>query len=83
MGDFRVSLEWTTHSRITISDGEPNRGGLISVVVGQCETAGQRPVATQHPEPADAGVWTVRPPASALPSDQDMPFVISALRRAM
>ncbi len=42
IGDFRVSLESAAHSRITISYGEPNRGGINGAVVGHCEIAGQR-----------------------------------------
>jgi CheY-like chemotaxis protein len=39
---------------------QPNRGGVNAAVVGQREIAGQRPVATPRPKPADAQVRTVR-----------------------
>src|SRR5258708_27714026 len=32
---------------------QPNRGGVNGVGVGQCEIAGQRPIAKQRPKPAD------------------------------
>jgi hypothetical protein len=58
--EFRVTLESAAHSRITISYEPPNRGCANGVDVGQCEIAGQRPLATQRPEPADAQGRTVR-----------------------
>src|SRR5712692_2998799 len=39
---------------------QPNRGGVNAVVLAQREIAGQRPVATQRPKPADAQGRTVR-----------------------
>jgi hypothetical protein len=39
---------------------QPNGGGANGVVVGRCEIAGQRPVATQSPKPTDAQGRTVR-----------------------
>ena len=40
IGDSRVSLESASQSRITISYGEPNRGGVNGVVAAQFEIAG-------------------------------------------
>src|SRR3989442_2336501 len=41
---------------------QANRGGVNSVVIGQREIAGQRPVATQRSKPADTQGGTVRHP---------------------
>jgi hypothetical protein len=60
IGDFRVSLE-SAHAAVSqFPTEQPNRGGVNGVVVRQCEIAGQRTVATQHPKPADAQGRTVR-----------------------
>ena len=63
IGDFRITPECAARSRITISYGATKPRLVIGVDLMQFEIVGQRPLANQRPEPADARNTTVRLPS--------------------